>query len=110
MSIEFKRVKSNQTKNVMQSMTSGESKINKVFVMKQLQLRCVAPSFVYFCFVFTACGQTLGTPLILIQFQDPGALTGGHDHISLIPSHNGHNGPSLMTQTGGSKQLALLLL
>ena len=65
--------------------------------MKQLQLRCVAPSFVYFCFVFTACGQTLGTPLILIQFQDPGALTGGHDHISLIPSHNGHNGPSLMT-------------
>ena len=105
MSIEFKRVKSNQTKNVMQSVTSGESKINKVFVMKQLQLRCVAPSFVYFCFVFTACGQTLGTPLILIQFQDPGALTG--DHISLIPSHN--NGPSLMTKTR-RKQCAILLL
>ena len=73
--------------------------------MKQLQLRCEAPSFVYFCFVFTACGQTLGTPLILIQFQDPGALTG--DHISLIPSHN--NGPSLMTKTR-SKQCAILLL
>ena len=51
--------------------------------MKQLQLRCVAPSFVYFRF-FTACGQTLGTLLILIQCQDPGALTGGY--ISLLES------------------------
>ena len=67
----------------MQSMTSRESKINKVFVMKQLHLHCVAPSFVYFRF-FTACGQTLETLLILIQCQDPGALTG--ECISVLES------------------------